>query len=84
MPRFRVTFRKMVYSDTGHACAICQRIVDVEARDSGSSQATAVQYFCDRENITNWLGHADWMEIARLGRAQAHRQVQESGARRAA
>ena len=34
MPRFRVTFRKVVYGDTGQARAICQRIVDVEAGDA--------------------------------------------------
>ncbi len=65
MPRFRIAFRKVVYGDTGHAHTICQRIVDVEARDRGSAQAAAIQSFCDLENITDWLNHADWMEIAR-------------------
>lgn len=66
MPRFRVTFRKIVYDNTGHARTICQRIVEVEARGSGSAQATAIGHFCQMENIANWLEHADWMETARL------------------
>ena len=59
MPRFRVTFRKTVYDATGHAHDICQRIVEVEARDCGSARDAAIACFCDRERITHWLNHAD-------------------------
>ena len=64
MPRFCVTFLKVVYGSTGHACTICQRIVEVEACDMGSAQTTAAQHFCGLEKVGNWLDHADWMEIA--------------------
>ncbi len=84
MPRFRVTFRKVVYDNTGHARAICQRIVEVEERDSASARATAMQRFCDLENVTNWLNHADWMEIARDNRMVASSSARESRARHAA
>ena len=84
MPRFRVTFRKVVYDDTGHARAICQRIVEVEEHDDASAQATAMQRFCDLENVTNWLNHADWMEIARVNQLLARPSVRESRARQAA
>jgi hypothetical protein len=84
MPRFRVTFRKVVYGDTGHACAICQRIVDVEAHDSGSAQAAAIESFCDLENVSSWLNHADWMEVARLQPVLARPSVNDGRARRAA
>jgi hypothetical protein len=84
MPRFRVTFRKIVYGNTGHACAICQRVVDVDARDFGSAQVAAIARFCDLETIDNWLNHADWMEIARAEQTLARRVIRESGVRRAA
>ena len=84
MPRFRVTFRKVVYGDTGLARAICQRIVEVDARDTGSAQAAAIERFCDLETTTCWLDHADWMEIARVRRAVARPPVDEGEARRAA
>jgi hypothetical protein len=84
MPHFRITFRKIVYGDTGRACTICQRIVEVEARDSASAQAAAMQSFCDLEGITDWLHHADWMEIERLQRTPAYRAIGDRGARRAA
>ncbi len=84
MPRFRVTFRKIVYDDTGHARDICQRTVEVDARDSDSAQASAIDCFCDLERITSWLNHADWMEIARVERALVRSSVRDGGARRAA
>ena len=84
MPRFRVTFRKIVYGNTGHACAICQRVVDVDAHDIGSAQAAAIQRFCDLETIDNWLNHADWLEIARAERTLARRAIRYGGARHAA
>jgi hypothetical protein len=83
MPRFRVTFRKVVYGNTGHAYDICQRIVEVKARDSEAAQVTAIRSFCDLENVTNWLHHADRMEVAVLART-AHRSIRDVGDRRAA
>jgi hypothetical protein len=84
MPRFRITFRKIVYGNTGRACTICQRIVEVEARDAVAAQATAIERFCDLETIANWLNHADWMEIARIERTLARPSTRYGGARRAA
>ncbi len=63
MPRFRVTFRKIVYGDTGQARTICQRIVEVEACDGEAAQAAAMPLFCTLENVSDWLNHADWMEV---------------------
>ena len=69
MPRFRVTFRKVVYGNTGQARTICQRTVEVDALDNDSAEAAAIDVFCDREHVTDWLSHADWMETARLDQA---------------
>ncbi len=69
MARFRVTFLKTVYNDTGHSCEICQRIVDVEAGDGDTAQEIAVRCFCDLESVTNWLHHADRLEFAELSPA---------------
>lgn len=69
MPRFRVTFRKIVYGNTGHACTICQRVLDLEERDYAAVQARAIQGFCALEKTANWLDHADWMEITLADRA---------------
>ena len=84
MPRFRVTFLKVVYGNTGHACTICQRIVDVEARDACSAQATAMECFCDLENITDWLNHADWLEVARAEEMLARPSIRDGAVRHAA
>ena len=84
MPQFRVTFLKLVYGNTGHACTICQRIVDVEARDAGSAQATAIECFCYLESITDWLNHADWMEVARAEKMLAHPSIRDGAVRHAA
>ena len=84
MPRFRVTFRKVVYGNTGLARTICQRVVDVDAHDIGSAQATAIARFCDLEAITDWLNHADWLEIARAERTLARPAIRYGGTRHAA
>ncbi len=84
MPRFRVAFRKVVYGNTGHAQTICQRIVDVDACDKDSAQAAAIESFCDLENVTDWLNHADWMEIARADRMLRHRSARHGRERQAA
>ena len=84
MPRFRIMFRKVVYGDTGHACTICQRIVDVEARDSSSAETAAIESFCNLERITDWLMHADWMEIARADQVLARPSIRYGAAKRAA
>ncbi len=73
MPRFCVTFLKVVYGSTGQACTICQRVVEVDAHDMGAAQTTAAQRFCGLENVGNWIDHADWMEIAPAAPAQKHR-----------
>ncbi len=84
MPRFRITFRKVVYGSTGHARDICQRVVDVEARDRTAAEAAAIASFCDLENVSDWLHHADRLEVARVGRSTAHRSARDDMANRAA
>ncbi len=84
MPRFRVTFRKIVYGNTGHPCEICQRIVDVNARDSTSAETAAIESFCDLESVANWLDHADRLEITRMSQAAVARPLAEGAVRRAA
>ena len=75
MSQFRVTFLKLVYGDTGHACEICQRTVDVEARDRASAKETATRCFCDLENVMNWSIHADRLEITEIDPMIDHRSV---------
>ncbi len=84
MTRFRVTFRKLVYGNTGHPCDICQRIVEVDARDSGAAEAAAIAYFCEMENVTDWLNHADRLEIARVRHAPARQPADGDVTRHAA
>ena len=84
MPRFRVTFRKVVYDNTGHAHDICQRIVEVDARDSGSARGAAIECFCDRERITHWLNHADRHGDRAAEQSLADRAVVDGRTRRAA
>ncbi len=84
MPRFRVTFCKVVYGNTGHAHTICQRIVEVEAHDRSAAEAAAIVSFCDLENITNWLYHADWMEVARANPVLTRPSIGDGRAQRAA
>ncbi len=73
MARFRVTFRKIVYGNTGQVRDICQRVVEVDARDAGSAEAAAIDCFCDLEHITHWLNHADRLEIARIAPTSGRR-----------
>ena len=84
MPRFRIAFRKVVYGDTGHAHTICQRIVEVDARDKNSAEAAAVQSFCALEHVTDWLNHADWMETAPADALMAGASAAPGRVRRAA
>ena len=84
MPQFRVTFRKIVYGNTGHASDICQRIVAVDACDSGSAEAAAIDCFCEKEHIANWLDHADRLEIVEVERVPAGPAIDDGDARRAA
>ena len=84
MPQFRICFRKIVYDDTGHAHSICQRTIDVDARNLGQAQAIAIARFCELERTAAWLNHADWIEIARVSQTLARRSAQPGVVRRAA
>jgi len=84
MPRYRITFRKIVYGNTGHARDICQRTVEVDAHDSESAQAAAIECFCELEHIADWLNHADRLEIARVEQALIQQAVGGRETRRAA
>ena len=84
MSRFRVAFRKTVYGSTGNAREIFQRIVDIDALDRTSARARAIACFCDLEHVTDWLHHADRMEIAQIEAVMAKRPVRGDRAKRLA
>ncbi len=64
--RFHVRFLKTVYGDTGHACEICQREIDLSAADPASARDAAARRFCDLEHIGDWSHHADRIEITEI------------------
>jgi len=59
MPRYRVSFFKTVYGDTGREAAICQRAVEVEAASAEAALEPARALFCKLEDIRHWSIRSD-------------------------
>ncbi|MDA9506464.1 hypothetical protein XI09_17860 [Bradyrhizobium sp. CCBAU 11386] len=63
MAHFTVRFLKNVIGDQGKSCEICQRIVDVDARDATEATLLAQQQFCEFREIGDWSLHADRIDV---------------------
>lgn len=66
---YRVTFMKTLYGSTGRRFDCCQRVVELVAADEESAVSMAQKRFCDLESISEWLIHADWLEVRTIRRA---------------
>ncbi|MBR0882970.1 hypothetical protein ABIF65_005830 [Bradyrhizobium japonicum] len=51
------------YRRRGKSCEICQRIVDVDARDATEATLLAQQQFCEFREIGDWSLHADRIDM---------------------
>ncbi|TGN89011.1 hypothetical protein EOW77_0009240 [Bradyrhizobium yuanmingense] len=63
MAHFTVRFLKNVIGDQGKSCEVCQRTVDVDARDADEAASLAQQQFCELREIGDWSLHADRIEV---------------------
>lgn len=60
---FTDRFLKNVIGDQGKSCEVCQRTVDVDARDATEAASLAQQQFCEFREIRDWLLHADRIDV---------------------
>ncbi|MCA1409907.1 hypothetical protein I6F30_01845 [Bradyrhizobium sp. NBAIM20] len=63
MAHFTVRFFKNVIGDQGKSCEVCQRTVDVDARDANEAATIAQQEFCELREINDWSLHADRIDV---------------------
>ncbi len=75
MARFEVRFLKAVSDDTGHERKVCQRALEVEADCWAGALSTAREQLDRAEGVTDWMRHADAIELERLECTSAPRPV---------
>ncbi|QAU49979.1 hypothetical protein [Bradyrhizobium guangzhouense] len=63
MAHFTVRFLKNVIGDQGKSCEVCQRTVDVDARDATEAASLAQRQFCELREIADWSLHADRIDV---------------------
>ena len=63
MAQYVARFLKNVLGDNGCAAEICQRSFDVEAANQAHAAEIAKLRFCEKENVKDWLLHADRVQI---------------------
>jgi hypothetical protein len=63
MARYVARFMKNVLGENGHEAEICQRSIDIEARNRGQAAELAKIKFCETENVKDWFLHADRVRI---------------------
>ncbi|MBR1121913.1 hypothetical protein JQ628_10355 [Bradyrhizobium lablabi] len=64
MAHFVVRFMKDVLGGNGRQAEICQRTIEIEAPCLGDATELAKITFCERENVRDWMLHADRVQIA--------------------
>jgi hypothetical protein len=64
MARYIARFMKDVLGENGHEAEICQRSIEVEAANETRAADAAKVRFCETENVTDWILHADRVQIA--------------------
>ena len=63
MARYIVRFMKDVLGENGHEAAICQRSVEVDAKDKQCASDLVKVRFCESECEKEWSLHADRVQI---------------------
>lgn len=64
MARYVVRFMKNVLGENGHEAEICQRMIEIEAPCVTDAAELAKCQFCESEQVTDWLLHADRVQVA--------------------
>ena len=64
MAHYVARFMKNVLGGNGRQAEICQRMIEIEAPSLGDATELAKLTFCERENVRDWLLHADRVQIA--------------------
>lgn len=63
MSHFIVKFMKDVVGNNGHLAEICQRVMDVDAKNEQEARAVAETGFCRLEGMPHWSLHADRIQV---------------------
>jgi hypothetical protein len=63
MTRYVARFMKNVLGENGHEAEICQRSIEIDAPCVTDAAELAKLKFCERENVRDWLLHADRVHI---------------------
>jgi hypothetical protein len=64
MTRYIARFMKNVLGENGHEAEICQRTIEVEAKNRVGATDAAKVKFCETENVKDWCLRADRVQIA--------------------
>ena len=64
MARYIARFMKDVLGENGHEAEICQCSIEVEAETQDRAVDAAKIKFCETENVSDWLLHADRILVA--------------------
>lgn len=64
MTRYIARFMKNVLGENGHEAAICQRLIEIDAKDQAVAADAAKTKFCKAENVGDWVLRADRVLIA--------------------
>jgi hypothetical protein len=54
---------KNVLGENGHEAEICQRSIEIDAPCVTDAAELAKLKFCERENVRDWLLHADRVHV---------------------
>jgi hypothetical protein len=63
MSQYVVKFLKKVIGDNGREEEICQCVLEVNARNKAEAAELAKKDFCKTQGVSNWLNHADRMDV---------------------
>ena len=63
MSRFVVSFMKDVLGENGRQLEVCQKSLEIDARDEGEAAELAKEKFCRTERLCEWSLHADRIQV---------------------
>jgi hypothetical protein len=63
MPRYVVRFIKHVLGENGREAEICQRSIEIDAKDERDATELAKKSFCGTEGLSDWSLHADRIQV---------------------
>jgi len=64
MARYIARFMKDVLGENGHEAEICQRLIEIEAKNQAGAADAAKIKFCETENVKEWFLRADRVLVA--------------------